>query len=164
MKCFSSFLSFLWSLNICSIIHFVRFHLWFVVHCIIFHSLTFCFVFFKRFATYGCRHPFFNLFIYIFNFLHYLGFALFVYVLLPCVSSKTKLCFLSNFLIILNLIKNNLFYWCRFLDFQCHNTHTLVPDYSHHTTATLTFVQLSIFEEGVQGNELNFLINTLAKI
>ena len=59
MKYFSSFLSFLLSI-ICSITHFVRifsifFRFWFFVYWIIFHSLTFCF--FKRFATYGCRHP-----------------------------------------------------------------------------------------------------------
>ena len=44
MKCFSSFLSFLWLRNICSITQFVRFSTYdFFVSYIIFHSLTFCF-------------------------------------------------------------------------------------------------------------------------
>ncbi len=42
-KSFSSFLSFLWSINICSITHFVRFSTYYFFYCIIFLSLTFCF-------------------------------------------------------------------------------------------------------------------------
>ncbi len=52
MKCFSSFLSYLWSINICLITHFVRF-LFFLYYLSIFSFLFF----FKRFATYLCHHP-----------------------------------------------------------------------------------------------------------
>ena len=41
MKYFSSFLSFLWSLNICSITHFVRFSTYDFLSTV-FYSLTFC--------------------------------------------------------------------------------------------------------------------------
>ena len=53
MKYFSSFLSYLWSLNICSKTHFVSFS----TYDYSLYYLSFFNFFFKRFATYGCRHP-----------------------------------------------------------------------------------------------------------
>ena len=45
-------LSYLWSINICSITHFVRFSVF--LHYLSFFSFLF---YVKRFATYGSRHP-----------------------------------------------------------------------------------------------------------